>query len=127
MELAVYSNPKNLMVDFADDTSKCLISQNILALNKRDRVAVAFYTTNYIFLMYNKREKMLINFQDIPDQKGSNYPDEFSSVVTGRSKKRLGDAAGLQNFGVTLVKLAPEIAGSPSGIGTLSKMNLFML
>ena len=115
------------MVDFADYTSKCLISQNILALNKRDRVAVAFYTTNYIFLMYNKREKMLINFQDIPDQKGSNYPDEFSSVVTGRSKKRLGDAAGLQNFGVTLVKLAPEIAGSPSGIGTLSKMNLFML
>ena len=50
---------------------------------------------------------MLINFKDIPDQKGSNYPDEFSSVVTGRSKKRLGDAAGLQNFGVNLVKLAP--------------------
>ena len=50
---------------------------------------------------------MLINPQDIPDKKGSNYPDGFSSVVAGRSKKRLGDAAGLENFGVNLVKLAP--------------------
>jgi uncharacterized cupin superfamily protein len=50
---------------------------------------------------------MLINPQDIPDKKGSNYPDEFSSLVAGRSKKRLGDAAGVRNFGVNLVRLGP--------------------
>ena len=50
---------------------------------------------------------MLINPQDLPEQKGSNYPEEFSSLVAGRSKKRLGDAAKLQNFGVNLVKLEP--------------------
>ncbi len=50
---------------------------------------------------------MLINPQDIPDKKGSNYPDQFKSFVAGRSKKRLGDVAGLENFGVNLVKLEP--------------------
>lgn len=50
---------------------------------------------------------MLINPQDVPDKKTSNYPNEFKSFVVGRSKKRLGDAAGLQNFGVNLVKLEP--------------------
>ena len=50
---------------------------------------------------------MLINPQDVPDKKNSNYPNEFKSFVVGRSKKRLGDAAGLQNFGVNLVKLEP--------------------
>lgn len=50
---------------------------------------------------------MLINPQDVPDKTNSNYPNEFKSFVAGRSKKRLGDAAGLQNFGVNLVKLEP--------------------
>jgi len=50
---------------------------------------------------------MLINPQDVPDKTNSNYPNEFKSFVVGRSKKRLGDAAGLQNFGVNLVKLEP--------------------
>ena len=50
---------------------------------------------------------MLINPQDIPERKGSNYPEQFSSLVAGRSKKRLGDAAKIKNFGVNLVKLAP--------------------
>ncbi len=50
---------------------------------------------------------MLINPQDVPDKKSSNYPDKFKPLVAGRSKKRLGDAAGLKNFGVNLVKLGP--------------------
>lgn len=50
---------------------------------------------------------MLINPQDVPDKKKSNYPNEFKSFVVGRSKKRLGDAAGIKNFGVNLVKLEP--------------------
>lgn len=50
---------------------------------------------------------MIINPENIPDRTSSNYPEQFKSLVVGRSKKRLGDAAGLQNFGVNLVKLAP--------------------
>lgn len=68
---------------------------------------------------------MLIDPQEIPEKKGSNYPEQFSSFVAGRSKKRLGDAAGIKNFGVNLVKLEPE-AVLQSGIGTLSKMSLFI-
>jgi uncharacterized cupin superfamily protein len=54
-----------------------------------------------------KEIKMLINPQDVPDKKSSNYPNKFKPLVAGRSKKRLGDAAGLKNFGVNLVKLEP--------------------
>lgn len=50
---------------------------------------------------------MIINPEDIPDKTSSNYPQEFKSLVAGRSKKRLGDAAEIKNFGVNLVKLAP--------------------
>lgn len=50
---------------------------------------------------------MVINPQDVPDRKSSNYPEPFKPLVAGRVKKRLGDAAGLKNFGVNLVKLEP--------------------
>lgn len=50
---------------------------------------------------------MIINPENISDQTSSNYPEQFKLLVAGRSKKRLGDAAGLKNFGVNLVKLAP--------------------
>ncbi|MCU0542551.1 MAG: cupin domain-containing protein [Oscillatoriaceae cyanobacterium Prado104] len=50
---------------------------------------------------------MIIDPENVPDITGSKYPLQFQSVVAGRVKKRLGDAAGLQNFGVNLVKLAP--------------------
>lgn len=50
---------------------------------------------------------MLINLENVPERKGSSYPEPFKALVTGRSKQRLGDAAGLKNFGVNLVKLKP--------------------
>jgi len=50
---------------------------------------------------------MIVNPENVPDSTGSNYPQQFQSVVAGRVKKRLGNAAGLQNFGVNLVRLAP--------------------
>ncbi len=56
---------------------------------------------------------MIIDPQQVPDTTGSNYPDAFKSVVVGRVRKRLGDAAGLNNFGVNLVRLAP---GSSSAL-----------
>ncbi|NJK67057.1 MAG: cupin domain-containing protein [Microcoleus sp. CSU_2_2] len=56
---------------------------------------------------------MIIDPKDVLENTGSNYPQQFKSVVYGRVKKRLGNAAGLKNFGVNLVRLAP---GSCSAI-----------
>jgi len=50
---------------------------------------------------------MVIDPQDVPNQTTSNYPQQFQAAVAGRTRKRLGDAAGLKNFGVNLVTLAP--------------------
>ena len=50
---------------------------------------------------------MIIDPKNVPEITGSKYPQQFQSAVAGRVKKRLGDAARLQNFGVNLVRLAP--------------------
>lgn len=41
----------------------------------------------------------------VAEHMSSTYPEPFRSQVTGRAKRRLGDAAGLKNFGVNLVTL----------------------
>lgn len=50
---------------------------------------------------------MLLDITQIPCRTHSSYPSPFQTQVAGRSKQRLGDAAGLKNFGVNLVRLAP--------------------
>jgi uncharacterized cupin superfamily protein len=35
------------------------------------------------------------------------YPDPYRAVVAGRSRQRLGDAVGLDQFGVNLTRLTP--------------------
>ena len=50
----------------------------------------------------------IIDPNQIPSRTGSNYPELFKPVVAGREKKRLGDAAGLKNFGVNLTTLPPK-------------------
>jgi uncharacterized cupin superfamily protein len=45
---------------------------------------------------------------DVPPQTTkTNYPEPFASMVAGRTKRRLGEAFGLKNFGVNLTHLAP--------------------
>ena len=39
--------------------------------------------------------------------KGTGYPEPYRSSVGRRSKRALGDAAGIENFGVNLVRLEP--------------------
>jgi uncharacterized cupin superfamily protein len=56
---------------------------------------------------------MIIQPQDVPERTGSSYPEPFKPRVAGRIKQRLGDATGLKNFGVNLVKLEP---GSQSAL-----------
>jgi len=50
----------------------------------------------------------IIDPAQILSRTGSNYPDRFKPVVAGRAKKRLGEAAGLKNFGVNLTTLPPK-------------------
>lgn len=55
---------------------------------------------------------MKINLENVTNSYGSNYPEIFKPAVAGRIRKRLGNAAGLQNFGVNLVELAPGSASA---------------
>ncbi len=48
---------------------------------------------------------------DVPSRTGSSYPAQYKAVCDEREKRKLGDAAGLRNYGVNLVHLAPG-AGS---------------
>jgi uncharacterized cupin superfamily protein len=40
-------------------------------------------------------------------ESGTNYPEPFNGAVNGRSRKRLGNAVGLDQFGVNLTTLNP--------------------
>jgi uncharacterized cupin superfamily protein len=44
---------------------------------------------------------------DVPDKRGSMYPEPFRSRMGDRAKRRLGEALGLTRFGVNLVTLGP--------------------
>jgi uncharacterized cupin superfamily protein len=50
---------------------------------------------------------------DVPDVRGTSYPEPFKSRVIDRVKKKLGDELGLTQFGVNLVTLG---AGSQSAL-----------
>ncbi len=48
-----------------------------------------------------------ITVGDAPQSSGSRYPAPFNKPCINRSWRRLGDAVGLTQFGVNLVKLPP--------------------
>jgi len=52
-------------------------------------------------------ENMRIDLSQVPVETGSTYPDAFKKTVEGRSRQRIGKAAGLTNFGVNLTTLQP--------------------
>lgn len=56
---------------------------------------------------------MKIDTSTVPIETGTNYPVQFHSAVEGRSRRRVGTAAGLTNFGVNLTTLNP---GSQSAL-----------
>jgi uncharacterized cupin superfamily protein len=53
-----------------------------------------------------------IDIAKLPVDSRSTYPDPFNRVVAGRSRKRLGNAAGLGQFGVNLTTLKPGAASA---------------
>jgi uncharacterized cupin superfamily protein len=48
-----------------------------------------------------------IDFNAVPVRKGSGYPAEFNAPCAQRTRRRLGDAGGLVDFGVNLMTLPP--------------------
>ena len=53
-----------------------------------------------------------IDIDAVPDDAGTNYPEQYRHVVKGRSRKRLGNAAGLTQFGFNVARLKPGAASS---------------
>lgn len=47
------------------------------------------------------------NALDLPAELGSSYPTPFDAPCTQRSRRRLGDAFGLEDFGVNVLVLPP--------------------
>ena len=54
-----------------------------------------------------------IDIAKIPAQRIASYPKEFAAVISGREKQRIGDAAGLTQFGVNVTRIK---AGSASAL-----------
>ena len=48
-----------------------------------------------------------IDIDKAPVRRGSDYPAPFDAPVRGRVRHRLGDAGGLSQFGVNLMRLPP--------------------
>ena len=50
---------------------------------------------------------MIIDLSQVPVSQGTGYPQPFRAAFAGRARQRVGNAAGLTNFGVNLTRLAP--------------------
>lgn len=48
-----------------------------------------------------------IDVAHVPARKGSGYPAKFAAPCANRTRRRLGNAGGLQDFGVNLMTLPP--------------------
>jgi len=48
-----------------------------------------------------------LDLEALPAHTGCNYPDPFREVCLAATWRKLGDAAGLSDFGVNLVRLPP--------------------
>jgi uncharacterized cupin superfamily protein len=48
-----------------------------------------------------------IDIASVPTQTSTNYPAPYDKVVQGRSRKRIGNAIGLDQFGVNICTLKP--------------------
>ena len=48
-----------------------------------------------------------IDIASLPLDARVNYPDPFAAPIVGREKKRLGNAVGIDQFGVNLMTLKP--------------------
>lgn len=54
-----------------------------------------------------KTKTVAVEATSLPSASSSGYPEPYRHKVAGRSRRRLGDAFGLKNFGVNLARLEP--------------------
>lgn len=54
-----------------------------------------------------KAKTLAVEATSLPSVSSSGYPEPHRQKVAGRSRRRLGDAFGLKNFGVNLARLEP--------------------
>ena len=48
-----------------------------------------------------------IDLSAVPVRVGTGYPDSFNEACAGRTRKRVGNAGGITDFGVNLMTLPP--------------------
>jgi uncharacterized cupin superfamily protein len=53
-----------------------------------------------------------IDLAKVPVHSGTSYPPAMAAIVNGRTAQRLGDAGGLTQYGVNLVRLKPGAASA---------------
>jgi uncharacterized cupin superfamily protein len=53
-----------------------------------------------------------IDVAKVPSLPIASYPKEFAAVIAGREKQRIGDAAGLTQFGVNITRIKPHSASA---------------
>jgi uncharacterized cupin superfamily protein len=53
-----------------------------------------------------------IDIAELPTDTRTGYPPPFDRIVVGRERKRLGNSAGLDQFGVNLTTLKPGAASA---------------
>ena len=53
-----------------------------------------------------------IDLHKVPALTGTGYPAPYAGAVSGRSRKRIGDAGGLTQYGVNICTLKPGAASS---------------
>ena len=53
-----------------------------------------------------------VNIDAISENNNCGYPIPFNEIATGRFRKKLGDAGGLDQFGVNLCRLEPGSASA---------------
>jgi uncharacterized cupin superfamily protein len=53
-----------------------------------------------------------IDIDKVPVDTYSAYPEEFRREIVGRERQRLGNVAGLDQYGVNLCRLKPGAASS---------------
>jgi uncharacterized cupin superfamily protein len=68
-----------------------------------------------------------IDVNAVPVVTGSSYPPPFGAACAARMRQRLGDAAGLGDFGVNLLRLPPGVWSSQRHWHTAEDEFVFVL
>ncbi len=62
--------------------------------------------------MSDQTKPVAVEATSIEPRIGTAYPPQFDAGCAGREKRRLGDAVGLTQFGVNLVRMPPGVASA---------------